>query len=254
MNNVEQRPPPPYDIDSPEATLEHAKLIQSRYFLRKIYENHYNFFKSETESLSEGIVLELGSGGGFLKKIIPSAITSDVVRVPTLNLTLSATHLPFKDRTVAAIVMINVFHHVQDVGLFLKEAERVLIPGGKVVMVEPAHTLFSYLIYKNFHYEPFDPTQKEWALERGGRMSMANDALPWIVFRRDREKFTREYPALKIVEVREFLPFSYILSGGVSMPQLLPNFLYPVVEWIERVISIFNGQLGLFMKIVVQKE
>ena len=39
---------------------------------------------------------------------------------------------------------------------FLVELERCLKPGGKIVMIEPANTRFSRLIFRRFHHEMFE--------------------------------------------------------------------------------------------------
>ena len=50
--------------------------------------------------------------------------------------------------------MFDVLHHLERPRLFFQEAERVLGPGGRVVMIEPAITPLSGLFYRNFHPEP----------------------------------------------------------------------------------------------------
>ncbi len=244
---------PNLDLDSPDASIQHSQLIRSKLFLREIYREHYQYFRSEIAPVPAGAVVELGSGGGFIREVLPAALTSDVVRLPDASLVMSGLSLPFADSSISAIVMINVLHHLQDVGAFLHEAQRALKPGGKIVMVEPANTLFSNFIYRNFHHEPFDPAQVGWTLPKGGRMSVANDALPWIVFCRDRAKLSREFPDLAVRHVRNFMPLRYILSGGVSKPQLLPDLLYGPLCWAERVLQPFNNLCGLFMKISVER-
>lgn len=241
------------DLDAPEATIQHSEMIRSKRFLREIYLEHYRYFAQQLAEAPQGIKVELGSGGGFIQEILPEAITSDVVPLPTVKLVMSGLSLPFADQSVSGIMMINVLHHLQNVEAFFREARRVLLPGGRMVMIEPAHTLFSNFIYRNFHHEPFEPHQNGWELPAGGRMSSANDALPWIVFRRDRRRFAELFPELKVNVVESYMPFRYLLSGGVSRPQLLPNWSYGAVKMMETLLSPANEMLGLFMKIVVQR-
>jgi SAM-dependent methyltransferase len=241
------------DLDAVETSEHHGELIRRKRFLRKIYEELYEFFLSNLEDVPPGLRIELGSGGGFIREIIPRLFTSDVVPLPGSDLVFSGLSLPFQDCSIAAVMMINVFHHLQDVACFLHEAERTLITGGKILMVEPSHTMFSRFVYSNFHHEPFDPRQEGWALPPGGRMSMANDALPWIVFCRDRGEFEERFSRLRVEMVQNFMPIRYILSGGVSRPQMVPSWSYPIIRAIEVTLSPFSNLLGLFMKIVVRK-
>jgi SAM-dependent methyltransferase len=241
-------------LDSPEASIAHARHIRSKRMLREIYLEHYRFFRDQLLDAPPGGRIEIGSGGGFIRDVLPEAITSDVVALPAVKLVMSGTCIPVPDGKLSGIVMINVLHHLQDAAAFFREAGRCLAAGGKIVMVEPANTLFSRFVYRNFHHEPFDPDQSAWELPPGGRMSSANDALPWIVFCRDRERFEREFPNLEVTLVRNFMPFRYIVSGGVSKPQLLPGWASPALTLIERVLSPFNDHIGLFMQIVVRKR
>ncbi len=241
-------------LDSIETTLHHRELIRRKTFLRRIYDEHYRFFTSELQSAPAGVTIELGSGGGFIKEVIPEAVTSDVVAVPEVDLVGSALELPFRDNVLRAILMINVFHHLADVQMLLNEATRCLKPGGLLLMVEPANTPFARFIYRHFHHEPFLPEQSSWVLGAGGRLSHANGALPWIVFSRDRPLFETRYPKLAIEKLSSFLPFRYLMSGGVSKPQLAPSFAYPVIHRLEKILTPWFDYLGMFMQVVVRKR
>ena len=41
-------------------------------------------------------VLELGSGGGFLKKLLPGLITSDILHIPSVDIVIDGQCLPIK--------------------------------------------------------------------------------------------------------------------------------------------------------------
>lgn len=241
------------DIDSPERAALHGLEIRSKPFLRKIYLENYLFFKQAVADVPRGTVLELGSGGGFLKRVIPSAITSDVIKVSGVDIYLSALKLPFHSNSLNAILMMNVFHHLQDTNEFLTSAQRCLVPGGKIVMIEPANTPWSRFIYKTFHHELFDPDQVEWRLPIGGPMSQANGALPWIVLCRDRHLFESRYPYLKIQSLQFTCPFLYLISGGVSRRQFVPSFTYPLFKSLDFLLTPFHSLLGMFMTVVIVK-
>jgi len=239
-------------LDSPSASVAHSKLIRQKRFLREIYEETYGFFR-ENLPAENGTILELGSGGGFIKQKLPNAISSDVVVLPGADVVLSGLTLPLRNASLSGVVMMNVFHHLPDVRSFFRECSRTLTTGGKVLMVEPANTAWGRFVYKHLHHEPFEPDQESWELEERGRMTTANDALPWIVFCRDRDKFEKEFPDLKIDFVTPYMPIRYLLSGGVSFPQLLPSFCYPIINTLEKSFSRLHKYLGMFMKISITK-
>ena len=241
------------DLDAPSTTLLHAKIIRRKAFLRGLYADFYNRFKkSITGNAESKVFVELGSGGGFIKDVIPEAITSDIKDLPDVDKHFSALDMPFGDSTVDAFFMIDVLHHLNDTAAFLKEINRCLKTGGRVVMIEPANTPWSRFIYRNFHHEPFDPAGG-WGFEKTGPLSSANGAIPWIVFYRDRRRFEREFPSLKILELKPHTPFRYLVSGGVSMRQLLPVFTYSAIKGLEAVLSPFNRFLGIFLTIELEK-
>jgi len=241
------------NLDDPLITTQRSKILKQKFFLKKIY---IDFYKDLSTSLSsenrKGKIVELGSGGGFIKKIIPNTTTSDILKLVKVDMQFSALKMPFKSTSVNAFVMIDVFHHINDIELFLKEAERCLKIGGQIIMIEPANTFFGGFIYKYFHHEAFIPKGR-WIFSSSGPLSGANAALPWIVFFRDRKKFEKKYPNLKIIKTKTHTPIKYILSGGFSYRQLLPNTFYSSVNFIEKILSPFNAQIGLFYTITIVK-
>jgi SAM-dependent methyltransferase len=161
--------------------------------------------------------------------------------------------LPFADGSLRAILMVDVFHHIPEVILFLREAERTLAPGGVIAMWEPWNTPLSGLIYGRLHPEPFEPCAANWSFPASGPLSGANGALPWIVFERDQAEFEKKFPRLKMEKFRLDYPFSYLLSGGVSGRALAPGCLLPFVRMLERGLSRFAKKLAMFAFIVLRK-
>ena len=238
-----------HNLDSKEALLSHKETINNNRFLNLV---HKSFYRKIASNVSQKPVVEIGSGPGFIKEIIPKAITTDVIKAPGIDKVAFAEKLPFNNHSVGSIVMLNVFHHIKNPTKALSEFDRCLKPNGKIVMVEPWPTLLSKFIYTNFHHEDFD-IKGIWKISGNRRMSDANGALPWIVFERDIKKFIKLFSNLKIERIELHTPFKYLVSGNLSKPQLLPASFYPLVDFVEKLLSPLNKYLALFATIVIKK-
>lgn len=234
-------------LDLPETTEIRKAFFQKKSYLKKLYEFWYNSLLDNIPK-ETGAVLELGTGGGFLKRKNPSLITSDVMPLSRIDCIIDARSLPFTPCSLKAIVGTNVLHHVPQIWKFFGEAIRVLRPGGRLVFIEPWPTLFSVFIYKYLHHEPFD-LWADWSVASGGPLTAANGALPWIIFARDKNQFAKKYPNLKIVSLKAFMPFSYLVGGGIERRWPLPPPFFPIMRFLERPFD----WLGLFALIVVEK-
>jgi SAM-dependent methyltransferase len=241
------------DLDDPRTTALRREIIAQKPFLTAIYEDWYDLLRTAIPS-PPGAVLELGSGAGFVERVMPDVVKTDILPVPGIDAVADARQLPFKDGSLRAIVMTNVFHHVPDPAAFLSEAARTLRPGGVVAMIEPWATTWSRFVYRHLHHEPYDEGAMEWALPAGGPLSGANGALPWIVLSRDRARFQQVCPELEVVLVRPIMPFRYLLSGGVSLRGLMPSWTTGLWRGAERALAPASGVLGMFVFAVVRKR
>ena len=242
------------DIDVPERTLLHSRVIREKPFLRRLYVEWYSTIMGLTRARPSGCLIELGAGGGFSKQVIPGVMTTEILPVPDVDLRIDGKVLPFKDNSLKGIFMLDVFHHLPASERFLKEAARCVKPGGVVVMIEPWNTPFSRLVYRYLHHEPFDADTPDWHLTPGGPLSRANSALPWIVFERDRRDFERKWPEWQIDTIELHTPFRYLLSGGLSMRSLMPAALFDFWYGLEKRLQPMMGCLALFATIVLVRR
>ena len=239
-------------LDAPERTLAHKEIILSKGFLKNLYIEWYGTFIDELKRIPPGKVVELGSGGGFLKDLNPNIIASDVIQLPTNDITFSALNMPFIDSSLSGIFMVDTFHHLPDASLFLSEANRVLKENGKLIMIEPANTLWGKFIFSNFHHEPYNP-EGNWEIPNSGALSGANISLPWIVFIRDKAIFNKMFPKLMIEEITFHTPLRYLLSGGVSFKSLVPDISFGFFRGIDNFLVLLSKQLSMFMTIKIKK-
>lgn len=241
------------DIDDPRAIGQARAIVRSKPFLRRIYEEWYAAIVLALPGGSDP-VLELGSGGGFLADVIPGLLTSEVQVCPHVRVVLDAQALPLPAGSLRAIVMTDVLHHLPESRRFFREAARCVREGGRIVMIEPWVSAWSTLIYTRLHHEPFVPDAATWEFPRGGPLSAANMALPWIIFVRDRQQFEREFPEWRVVSVTPFMPFRYLLSGGVSMPGFMPGWTFTMWRAVEAGVSRWSARLGMFASIVLERS
>jgi SAM-dependent methyltransferase len=240
------------DIDDPRTTELRRQIIHEKIFLKRIYQEWYRAIVAVLPS-GQGAVLELGSGGGFMREFAPDLISSEVFYCPNVRAVVDGLHLPFADKSLRAIVMTNVLHHLAQPRLFFTEASRCVRSGGIVAMIEPWVTPWSRFVYGQLHHEPFEPEAPSWELPSSGPLSGANDALPWIIFSRDRAKFEQEFPHWRIELVQPIMPFRYLVSGGVSMRGLAPGWSFGFFRQIENALNCWNNRLAMFAHIVLRR-
>ena len=234
--------------------LDHALVWDRKPVLRAIYGDFYDRLASECRP---GVTIEIGAGIGNLKQRLTNVIATDIQPAPWLDCAADAHRLPFAGNSAANIVMVDVLHHLQFPVAFFREANRVLRPGGRVLMVEPAITWFSTLFYRVLHPEPVR-TSAEVLLD--GKLDPSrnpydfNQAITTLLATRDRDRFHSLFPDLRIVRVDWFSLAAYPLSGGFRPWRLIGEVVASHMLRIERAIEPAVGWLAAFrMMIVIEK-
>ncbi len=206
-----------------------------------------------------GPTIELGGGSGNFKEFRPDCLSSDISWHPWLDLVADATRLPFADGSVGNLVLFDVFHHLPLTARALAEAQRVLAVGGRMVMCEPYVSWASWPVYRFLHPEPTDcrvrpldgPDDRP-VFEATGAWS-SNQAIPTVLFWRDRAAFESRFPLLRIRLRQALSTFVYPLSGGFEKPCLLPRFAWPVAWGIERLTAPLARWIGFRCLVVIER-
>ncbi len=230
----------PLKVGSREYFDAQRRLIFERRSLKWCYDQWYRKLLEDARSVpQQGVLLELGSGGSYLKNLEAAIVTSDVIE-GVADIVADGRALPFADGTISALFLTHVMHHIPDVDRFFREADRTLVPGGVISMIEVAHTPFARYFFRNFHPEPYQDARSDWSFPQTDSMMDSNQALSWMIFVRDRAKFESCYPNLHI-ESFSYLPwFSYLAAGGVTGVCLAPGvlgYVPPLVEFLLRPLS-----------------
>ena len=109
-------------------------------------------------------------------------------------------------------------------------------------------------IYRYLHHEPFHPEAKNWVFPSVGPLSDANGALAWIIFERDRARFDRLFPRLKVVRYEPHTPLRYWLSGGLKWWSLLPGVLFSCATRLDEDLMRMWPRLASFVDIEIEKQ
>ena len=244
----------PTNLDDPARIDELRRLILRKPALRRLYAEVYEkYAECLARCPSDGIAVELGAGPSFVKDTLPEVVTSDTIPYDGVDTVVDAMDMPYEDGELRALFLMNVFHHIPDVGKFLSEAQRCLRPGGRVYMFDEYPGWISTPILKHGHYEPFEPDAEEWSFASTGPLSGANGALAWIVFKRDRAIFDERYPQLRLDRFDPCVPLRYWTSGGLKKWTLVPGPTFGAATWLdERIISI-SPRFGSFADIEIVK-
>ena len=187
------------------------------------------WFDALLAALPGARVLEVGAGPGLLaahaRRRFPGRwVASDLLPVPGNDLAADALRLPVRDASLDGVAGLDVLHHLARPAAFFAEAGRALSRGGRLALVEPWVTPFSYPIYRFLHqegcrlgidpWEPFGPGPGKDAFEGDG-------ALPWKLLRSTGADGWRalgfEPPAVRILN-----GFAYLASLGLKPKSLLP--------------------------------
>jgi SAM-dependent methyltransferase len=243
------------ELDGAGAIAVHRQILRDNPLLRARYAFVYEFFRSEDLALRPlgRPCLEVGSGAGFLKSYIPDVITSDVVAGEGIDRVEDACALSFTDASLRAVYVFGVLHHIPEPEKFLRQVDRVLVPGGRCLLDEPSSTLFGYFMNRHFHAEHTDRRASAWGFAGGGRLTGANMALPYIIFCRDRGRFEELFPRLKVRRIvyHDFL--RYTLSGGMTFRPFVPRGLFGAVNGLEKLATPLMRWLGHEMIVVLEK-
>lgn len=220
--------------------LENEKYWQRKPILRRIYREFHEEIASHLSALQPPLVVELGSGIGNIKEVIPHALRTDLFPNPWLDQTENAYSLSFGDETVSDLILFDVFHHLHYPGTAFKEFWRVLRPGGRVLVFDPFISLLGLVVYGLMHKEPirwwqeiewyapagWDPAQPDYYAAQGNAT---------------RVFFSRLTPTLfknwTIVTRKRYAAFSYVASGGYSGPQLYPDSWYPRARTLDGLLD-----------------
>ncbi len=229
----------------------HKNCWRDKAVLREIYARYYRLIQ---DYLVAGRSLEIGGGSGNFKAFLPDVITSDIMFTPWADIVADAHRLPFRSASFDNLILIDVLHHLENPCVFLEEARRLLLRGGRIIMIEPCISLFSAPFFRLFHPEPVDMKANPFAVvspNRRRRPFDANQAIPTLMFLKGRQQFENAYGDLAIVHMKRFELWAYPLSGGFRPWSMIPAAWVRPLTALESWVPAFIGNLFAFRLMVV---
>ena len=201
-------------------------------YLHALYETA---FKSIANYLPEDktTLIEIGAGDGLSKQFLPKTFLTDITFHKNLDSICTAHELPFRSGSVDALLLKDSLHHLPDVELFLNEAYRVLRVGGRVVIFDPYWGILAKFVYRFLHQEEFNQEAISWNFRSNSPWD-SNQALSYLLLRRDRARFEQLFPFFKICEHEVLIGPSFLLSGGVSRRTIVSGRFLKVLLKLER--------------------
>lgn len=242
---------------------ERISRHEATYLAKKPLRKLFGDIHKELRTLDErwfgstpGSRIELGSGVAPMRDSYPDTLATDVVASRNIDAVMDAQNLDVPPGSVRALYLQNCFHHLPDPEAFFRSSERALAPGGGIVMLEPHWGPVASIVYPRlFKEEGFDKSQLDWRTPMDGPMNGANQALSYVVLKRDRQKFEAAFPNLELVAQGTSAHYMrYVLTGGLNFPQLLPTFMFPIVEGVEALAKPVAPVLGLHRWFVIRKN
>lgn len=247
------------DTQAQEQLLRHRRVWEQKPILRRVYNEEF-FARLLAFRRANGLSIEVGGGPGFFKQFATDIVSTDLIWCPWLDAIADAQQLPLRTARVTNIFGLDMLHHLAAPMTFLGEVSRVLVAGGRLILIEPWITPFSYLIFRFLHQERCDLSETPWMRNQTGEVPQkmafdGNQAIPYLLFGPGhRSKTLNSLPDLKLVALEPFCLFAYLLSGGFKAMNLLPEFLYPALSKFERATSPLWRRLAALRVLLVLEK
>lgn len=224
--------------------------------LQKLYGDFYRLIAQNLSNLPDRKIVELGSGLGNIREVIPNCLRTDLFPNPWIDQVENVYKLSFADESVSDLILTDVFHHLRYPGTALKELRRVLRRGGRVIMLEPYMSALGLFVYGVPHDEPIAIMKKiawaapeDWSPEKIDYYAAQGNASR-IFFGNHFRPNLGDWQKIKTVRLSAI---AYAASGGFSKPQLYPTFMLPLIKKLEKLLDRFPALFATRLLVILEK-
>lgn len=230
---------------------------RERPLLREIYREFYRGINAALNRGVPGVIMELGSGLGTLAEVIPDCTCTDRVSTPWVARVEDAYRLSVDDASLSNLILVDVLHHLRFPGDALREFQRALRPGGRLILLEPCVSALGLVVYGLFHPEPLG-LWRTIAWHRRGDLDPEPDdgyaaqgnATRIFTGSRYRHRLT----GWRVVQSTRPAAISYVASGGYRGPQLYPLPWLPWLRLLDRIGEWWAPLFATRMLVVLEKN
>ena len=233
---------------------QNHRAWQKKTILRVIYRRFHRRIASLLKT-SDVPTIEIGSGIGKIVEVINDCVRTDLFPNPWIDQVENAYKMSFDNESVSNIILFDVWHHLKYPGTALEEFQRVLIPGGRVIVMEPCMSLLGMFVYGFFHPEPLGwfkpgswtaPSQMA-ALQQGYYAAQANAHRHFV------RKSNGGLDAWHTFHQERIPGWAYFATGGFSGPQLCNARTLPFFDALDRLCHAFPAFFACRLLVGLEK-
>ena len=224
--------------------------------LQRLYGDFYRLVAQNLSNLPDAKIVELGSGLGNIREVIPHCLRTDLFPNPWIDQIENAYKLSFADDSISDLILTDVFHHLKYPGTALQEFVRVLRKGGRVIMLEPCISALGLLVYGVLHDEPIAITKdiewrapEDWSPENIDYYAAQGNATRIFV----RSSFRPKLMDWQKIETIRLSAIAYAASGGFSKPQLYPTSMLPLIKILEHGLDLLPTLFATRLLVILEK-
>lgn len=225
--------------------------------LRRAYRDFHRRIAAHLDRALPGPIVELGSGIGNIREVIPGVVRTDLFPKPWIDRIENVYRLGFADGELSHLVMFDVFHHLRYPRTALQECRRVLCRDGRLIVFDPYLSLAGRVVYGPLHHEPIgleDPIVPD------APPAFAPDADPYYAAQGNatrvfwRGEHAEILDGWEVVARERIAAWSYALTGGYRGPQLYPEFLYGAMTLLDRAVALVPAMTALRALVVLGRR